>query len=43
MKERKQKTNKQNLLANKCLGPDGFTAEFYQTYKQELMLISQTL
>ena len=28
-----------NLTKNKCLGPDGFTGEFYQIFREEVMPI----
>ena len=32
-------TVSRNLLAHKCPGPDGFTAEFYQKFREELTSI----
>ena len=32
-----------NLLATKSQGPDGFTCEFYQQFREELTPLTQTL
>ena len=38
-----KQTNKQNLSANRSSGPDGFTGEFYQTCKELILILLQTL
>ena len=42
-KVKRQPSEWEEIIANERPGPDGFTAEFYQKFREELTHLTQTL